>query len=100
MDLKSLPRDIDCTHRIGVLNKGKNRPIIIKFGRYMDWKCIFSNKKRLKGKNMSITESLRKIGMSGLKKARSKFGYSSVWTADRRTMYKVEGNTKAKVYFD
>ena len=100
MDLKSLPRDIDCTHRIGVLNKGKNRPIIIKFGRYMDWKCIFSNKKRLKGKNMSITESLRKIEMSGLKKARSKFGYSSVWTADRRTMYKVEGNTKAKVYFD
>ena len=100
MDLESSPRDIDCTHRIGVPNKGKNKPVIINFGRYMDWKCIFSNQKRLKGKNIAITESLRKIRMSGLKKARSKFGYSSVWTADRRTMYKVEGNTKAKVCFD
>ena len=56
--------------------------------------------KTLKGKNMSITKSLTKIRMSALKEARNKFGYSSVWTADGKIMYKEEGDTKAKVYFD
>ena len=49
---------------------------------------------------MSITESLTKIRMSALKEARNKFGYSSVWTADAKIMYREEGDTKAKVYFD
>ena len=97
MDLDISPGDIDRTHRIGVPSKGKNRPIII---RYMDKRRVFSNKKTLKGKNTSITESLTKIRMSALKEARNKFGYSSVWTADGKIMYKEEGDTKAKVYFD
>ena len=66
----------------------------------MDRRRVFTNKKRLKGKNISITESLTKIRMSALKEARNKFGYSSAWTADGKTMYKDEGDTKAKVYFD
>ena len=49
---------------------------------------------------MSITESLTKIRMSSLKEARNKFGFNSVWTADRKIMYKEEGDTKTKVYFD
>ena len=65
----------------------------------MDRRYVFANKKRLKGKNMSITESLTKIRMSALKEARNKFGFSSVWTADRKIMYR-EGDTKTKVYFD
>ena len=78
MDLKISLRDIDRTHRIGASGKGKNRPIIVNFVRYMDRRRVFTNKKRLKGKNMSITKSLTKIKMSGLKKARKKFGYCSV----------------------
>ena len=31
MDLDISPRDIDRTHKIGVLTKGKNRPIIVQF---------------------------------------------------------------------
>ena len=100
MDLDISPGDIDCTHRIGVPSKGKNRPIIIKFVRYMDRRHVFSNKKTLKGKTMSITESLTKIRMSPLKEATNKFEYSSVWTADGKIMCKEEGDTKAKVYFD
>ena len=49
---------------------------------------------------MSINESLTKIRMSALKEARNKFGYSSVWTADGKIIYKEEGDTKAKIYFD
>ena len=96
MDLEISPGDIDRTHRIGVLSKDKNRPIIIKFVRYMDKRCVFTNKKRLKGKNMSITESLTKTRMIALKKSRNKFGYSNVLTADGKIMYKEEGDTKTK----
>ena len=43
----------------------------------MDRRHIFTNKKRLKGKKISITESLTKTGMSALKETRNKFGYKS-----------------------
>lgn len=36
MDLQISPRDIDRTYRIGVPNRGKNRPIIIKFVQFND----------------------------------------------------------------
>ena len=49
---------------------------------------------------MSITESSAKIRMSALKETRNKLGYSSVWTADEKIMYKDKGNTNVKVYFD
>ena len=49
---------------------------------------------------MSITDSLTKIRMSALKETRNKLGHSSVWTADEKIMYKDEGNTNVKVYFD
>ena len=35
MDLEISPGDIDLTHRIGVPSKGKNRPLIVKFVRYI-----------------------------------------------------------------
>ena len=73
-DLDISPGDIDRTHKIGVPSKGKNRPIIFKFVRYMDRRRVFTNKKRLKRKNMSITESLTNsnfIRMSALKEASS-----------------------------
>ena len=36
----------------------KQRPIIVTFARYNDLNKIFRNKKKLKGKKISITESL------------------------------------------
>ena len=100
MDLDISPKDIDCTHRIGVPSKGKNRPIIVKFVKYMDKSRIFTKKKRLNRKNMSTIESLSKIRMSALRDAKNKFRFSSVWTAGRKIMYKEEVDTKTKVYFN
>ena len=101
MNLEISPGDIDRTHRIGVPSNGKNRPITVKFVRYLKRRSVFTNKKRrLKGKNISITKSLTKIRMSALKEARNKFGYSSVWTADGKIMYKDKDDTTAKAYFD
>ena len=82
MDLEIFPGDIDRTRRVGVPSKDKNRPIIVKFVRCMERRHVFTNKKRPKGKNMSITESLTKI--RALNEARNKFGYSSVLTQTER----------------
>ena len=55
-------RDIDRTHCLGKRKLDNNvpRPIIVKFARYNVHNRIFETIKKLKGKNMSITESLTK----------------------------------------
>ena len=55
--------DIDRSHRLGNLDKWKPRPIIIKFFRYNVRARIFKNKRKLKGKRTSVTESLTKTRM-------------------------------------
>ena len=64
--------DIDRSHRLGnrKLDKSKPRPIIIKFSRYNVRARIFKNKRKLKGKRTSVTESLTKTRMEKLEKAR------------------------------
>ena len=61
------PSDIDRTHRIG--NKYKAR----KKGGAM-------NKRKFKGTNISVTESLTSLRMANLKDARDKYRFSNVWT--------------------
>ena len=53
--------NLDRTHRIGAFkeDKSKCRPIIVKFSRYDVPDKVFKNKKKLKGKGSSTTESLR-----------------------------------------
>ena len=52
--------DLYRTHRIGKAdrNDGKPTPIIIKFARYAVRNNVYRIKKKLKGKNFVITESL------------------------------------------
>ena len=91
--------DLDRTHRIGKVNNGKFRPIIVKFARYNVRKNVFHNKRKLKGKNMSITESLTKIRVSKLNEARDLYNCNNVWTYDGRIMVKDENN-RISVYYD
>ena len=94
--------EVDRSHRIDAPKKnGKSRPITIKFVRYNTRCKIFKNKKKLKGKNISVTESLTKKRMEALKKAREDHGFENVWSSEGKILYKdvSEGN-KIKVYFD
>ena len=91
--------DLDRTHRIGKVNNGKSRPIMAKFARYNVRKKVFRNKRKLKGKNMSITESLTKIRVSKLNEARDLYNRNNVWTYDGRIMVKNENN-RISVYYD
>ena len=88
--------DIDRSHRIGKFrSENPNpRPVIVKFARYHVRRKVFSNKKKLKGKTVSITESLTAKRMEILKKAREELGFKNVWTYDGNIMIKMSVTTK------
>ena len=92
--------DLDRTHRIGSSrnSNGKTRPIIIKFARYNVRRRVFSNKKKLKGKPASITESLTKFRVEKLQEAREAYGRENVWRYDGRILFKEDG--KIKYFYD
>ena len=71
---------IDRTHSIGDPKKKKKttRSIIAKFVRYYDRNEVFSKKKHVKGKDVSITESLTSFRMNKLEEAREKCGFNHV----------------------
>ena len=62
--------DLDQTHRIGAFKEDKSKctPIIVKFSRYNVRDKVFKNKKKLKGKVYSITESLTAMKIKSLLK--------------------------------
>ena len=94
MNIAITSDDLDRSHRIGKKKEGnKSRPIIVKFSRYN------ANKKRLKGTNISITESLTATRMAKLKEARDEKGFKSVWTFDGKILFKNQEN-KTVVYYD
>ena len=94
LDFELTERDLGRTHRISKNDKKSNRPrpVIVKFIRYNDRKKIFSKKKQLKNSGISITESLTKLRMSKLAKAREEFEFRNVWTVDGRICYIEEGS--------
>ena len=88
MYLDISPGDVDRTNRIG--GKDKNsKPIMVRGQRQ-----VFSNKKRLKGKGMPITENLTELRMTAMNEKRNQFGYKNVWTAGGKIIYQVEGEAK------
>ena len=77
---KLTQRDLDRTRRIGKNDKSSNRPrpVIVKFIRCNDRKKVFSKKKHLKSSGISITESLAKLRLGKIAKAREEFGFRNV----------------------
>ena len=76
MDLNISKTALDRSQRIGnPKSTKKSRPIIVKFVRYYDRRDILLDKKCLKGKGKSITESLTAFRMQKLKNAKDKHGF-------------------------
>ena len=93
---------IDRSHRIGKPrdDEGRPRPIILKLVRHNDKMKIFRVKKKLKGKNISVTESLTKFRVQKLNEAKERYGKKNVWTNDGKIFYKESENDRPKVYYD
>ena len=91
--------DIQRSHRLGpVRNNSRNtrsnvvkpRPIICRFLKFSTRKNIYSSKRQLKGKNITITESLTSTRYKIYQAALLKFGRRGVWTNDGRILTKVD----------
>ena len=77
------------------------RPINVKFPRYNVRNRIFKTKKELKGKNVSITDSLTKGTVIKLKKAREMYDFRDVWSHDGKILFlHVNDRKKVKVFCD
>ena len=72
----------------------------MKLSRYNVRKKVFSKKKNLKGRNVSITESLIPKCMEILKKARIEHGFSNVWTSDGKILYKSSTENRVKLFYE
>ena len=56
---------------------------------------------RLKGKTVSITESLTKRRVVELKKVREMYGFKNVWSQDGKILFSdVNDGNKVKVFYD
>ena len=101
LDLAITEVDIECPHRIGKPRDvgQKPRPIIIKFVRYNNRKNVFNRKKKLKGKNISITESLTATRMKKLKEAREIHNFKNVWTSDGKILFR-DGSGNINLFYD
>ena len=97
---------IERSHRLGPRRQSKKpstrnnrkddkpRPIIARFSSYRDRQSLFSIKKKLKGKNISITENLTKSRLDLLKKANDKYGKGKCWSQEGRIFTKIGNNFK------
>ena len=84
--------DISRSHRLGKRNndrnKGKPRPIIMRFLSYRQRKKVFDAKKKLRGQKILITENLTKKRYLLLQKWFEHYGKKCVWTLDGRIFCK------------
>ena len=97
--------DIQRSHRTGpkkfqTTRRTKPRPIILRFSSMRKRMEVFRNKKNLKGKGITITESLTKIRFALLQKAKEKYGVNSVWTSEGRILTKIDGKIVLKTSED
>ena len=89
--------NIHRTHRVGQRNNSRPtrnnqvrpRPIIFRFSDFRARQSVFQNKKKLKGKGISISENLTKKPYTLYQLAISKSGRGNVWT--------IEGRVKTKI---
>ena len=89
--------EIQRSHRVGPKNQRRNtrssnprpRPIIVRFSNWRKRREVFSVKKKLKGKGISITENLTKYRYDLLKEAIEMYGKGNVWTIDGRITTKL-----------
>ena len=75
-----------------LVGKRMDRPTTVNLTKYN------TRQIKLKGTAVSINESLKAKGMKQLKKAREEHGFTNVWTADGRILFKVPNVNKSNPY--
>ena len=86
------PYDLDRSHRLGQKKSKGSRPIIAKFTRYNKRHEVFTNKKKLKGTKIVVTESLTRPRVLMLEAAKKRYGKNNVWSSHGEILAKIGEN--------
>ena len=89
--------DIQRSHRLGIKSsqrtlrstREKTRPIIFRFSSYRKRDEVYKNKRKLKGKKITITENLTKRRFLLYSEAMTRIGKNRIWTNEGRITTKV-----------
>lgn len=91
------PGQVERAHRLGKPRE-KPRPIIVKFVSYKTRMQVFLEKKKLKGSPYMVGESLTKLRLAVLNKARDHFGLNKCWSSDGKVLAQYTGLDGDKRY--
>ena len=103
MNQKIKPEGIDRSHRLENQKKSikaKQRPTIVQFVRYNTRKTIYRNKKVLKVKGISVTESSTTKSFKMLEKARELHGFVNVCSQYGKIMFFDKTINKVNVFYN
>lgn len=89
-------KDIVTCHRLG-LNRGKPRPVLVRFHEYHHRHLVWSNKTMLKGSGLTISEFLTVSRHRVFMEARKHFGISNCWTADSKIIILLPDKIRRKI---
>ena len=102
MNQKIKPEDIDRSHRLGNLKKSKNakpQPIIVKYVRCNTRNTIYQNKNVLKGKVISVMETLTPNRIKMLEKLRELHRFTNVLSLDGKITFFDKTKNKVNVFY-
>lgn len=91
------PCNIEVAHRVGRRSSSKPRPILVRF---MDRKIrdqILTNRRKLKGKGVSIGEDLTVANFQLLKKAMAHSATMTAWSVNGKVVVKAKNNVTIRV---
>lgn len=95
--------DLDQSHWIEkdriIWGNRKSRPLIVKFARYMVHRNVLKHN-NIKGKHISITESLIKKPMKKLTEPRQQHRFWNMWTSNGKILVRKQGNPTSKTFYD
>lgn len=85
------------SHRLGVRNNTRTRPILVRFEDIKTRNLIWQEKKRLKSTPTVLSEFLTKSRQEVFANARKHFGINRCWTRDGAIMVKLPTNDRKRI---
>nr|CAI5855563.1 unnamed protein product [Callosobruchus analis] len=98
MNLTSVSEnDIEAGYRVVSSNKNEPRPVMAKFCSMQVKTQVYSNKKKLKGKRITVREDLSLARMKMVKEKIAVYGKQNVWTQDGKIKWLENGKLMSAV---
>ena len=90
-------KDIENAHRVGAIKDAHNRPIIVRFMRRETRDKVLKERRKLKGRPLSIGEDLTQQNIKLLKKAEDHSATLSAWSSRGNILAKLKNGMVKRV---